>query len=158
VALLAKAVGANVRRLKVIPFNGSTEGITAMLGGHLDVAATPAGSILPHVQSGRARVLAVAAEQRLGGAFSAVPTWKELGFTVVSANWRNVLAPKGISEEQLRYWDQVFARLAQLPEWKQELQAKLEEDTYLNSRDTRRYMAAQYSELGTILGELGLTK
>ena len=158
VALLTKAVGANVRRLKVIPFNGSTEGITAMLGGHLDVAATPAGSILPHVQSGRARVLAVAAEQRLGGAFSAVPTWKELGFTVVSANWRNVLAPKGISEEQLRYWDQVFARLAQLPEWKQELQAKLEEDTYLNSRDTRRYMAAQYSELGTILGDLGLTK
>ena len=158
VALLAKAVGANVRRLKVIPFNGSTEGITAMLGGHLDVAATPAGSILPHVQSGRARVLAVAAEQRLGGAFSAVPTWKELGFTVVSANWRNVLAPKGISEEQLRYWDQVFARLAQLPEWKQELQAKLEEDTYLNSRDTRRYMAAQYSELSAVLGELGLTK
>jgi putative tricarboxylic transport membrane protein len=158
VALLAKAVGANVRRLKVIPFNGSTEGITAMLGGHLDVAATPAGSILTHVQSGRARVLAVAAEQRLGGAFSAVPTWKELGFSVVSANWRNVLAPKGISEEQLRYWDQVFARLAQLPEWKQELQAKLEEDTYLNSRDTRRYMAAQYSELSTILGELGLTK
>ena len=87
-----------------------------------------------------------------------MPTWKELGFSVVSANWRNVLAPKGISEEQLRYWDQVFARLAQLPEWKQELQAKLEEDTYLNSRDTRRYMAAQYSELSTILGELGLTK
>ena len=53
VALLAKAVGANVRRLKVIPFNGSTEGITALLGGHLDVAATPAGSILTHLQAGQ---------------------------------------------------------------------------------------------------------
>ena len=158
VALLAKAVGANVRRLKVIPFNGSTEGITAMLGGHLDVAATPAGSILTHVQSGRARVLAVAAEQRLGGAFSAVPTWKELGFAVVASNWRSVVAPKGLSDEQVRYWDEVLGKLAQLPEWKQELQAKLEEDSYMNSRDTRRYMTAQYAELGAILADLGLAK
>ncbi len=158
VALLAKAVGANVRRLKVIPFNGSTEGITALLGGHLDVASTPAGSILTHVQAGRARVLAVAAEQRLGGAFASVPTWKELGFAVVAANWRSVVAAKGLSDEQVRYWDDVFTKLAQLPEWKQELQAKLEEDTYMNSRDTRRYMTAQYAELTAILSDLGLAK
>jgi putative tricarboxylic transport membrane protein len=158
VALLAKAVGANVRRLKVIPFNGSTEGITALLGGHLDVAATPAGSILAHVQSGRARVLAVASEARLRGAFAAVPTWKELGFAVVASNWHSVVGPKGMSDEQVRYWDDVFAKLAQLPEWKQELQAKLEDDTYLNSRDTRRYMAAQYAELTAVLSDLGLAK
>lgn len=158
VALLARAVGASVRRLKVIPFNGSTEGITALLGGHLDVASTPAGSILAHVQSGRARVLAVAAERRLGGAFAAVPTWKELGYAVVATNWRSVVAAKGLSDEQVRYWDEVFTKLAQLPEWKQELQAKLEDDTYLNSRDTRRYMATQYAELTAILSDLGLAK
>jgi len=157
-ALLAKAVNSNVRRLKTVPFNGSTEGITALLGGHLDVAATPAGTILPHVQGGRARVLAVAADQRLSGAFAAVPTWKELGFAVVASNWRSVVAPKGLSDEQVRYWDEVFTKLAQLPEWKKELQAKLEEDTYLNSREARRYMAAQYTELTTILTDLGLAK
>jgi putative tricarboxylic transport membrane protein len=158
VALLAKAVGANVRRLKVIPFNGSTEGITALLGGHLDVAATPAGSILPHVQSGRARVLAVSDDERLPGIYASVPTWKELGFNVVAANWRSVVGPRGLSDEQVRYWDDVFAKLTQLPEWKQELQAKLEEETYRNSRDTRRYMAAQYTELTAILTDLGLAK
>ena len=158
VALLAKAVGANVRRLKVIPFNGSTEGITALLGGHLDVAATPAGSILTHLQAGRARVLAAASEQRLGGAFANVPTWKELGFAVVATNWRSVVGPKGLNDEQARYWDEVFAKLARLPAWKQELQAKSEEDSYLNARDTRRYMAAQYTELTAILTDLGLAK
>ena len=158
VALLAKAVGANVRRLKVIPFNGSTEGITALLGGHLDVASTPAGSILTHLQSGRARVLAAASEQRLGGAFANVPTWKELGFAVVATNWRSVVGPKSLSDEQARYWDEVFAKLARLPAWKQELQAKSEDDSYLNARDTRRYMATQYTELTTILTDLGLAK
>jgi putative tricarboxylic transport membrane protein len=158
VALLAKAVGANVWRLKVIPFNGSTEGITALLGDHLDVAATPAGSILTHLQAGRARVLAAASEQRLGGAFAKVPTWKELGFAVVATNWRSVVGPKGLNDEQARYWDEVFAKLAQLPVWKQELQAKSEDDSYLNARDTRRYMAAQYNELTAILTDLGLAK
>ena len=158
VALLAKAVGSNVRRLKVIPFNGSTEGITALLGGHLDVAATPAGSILTHLQTGRARVLAAASEQRLGGAFASVPTWKELGFAVVATNWRSVVGPKGLNEEQARYWDEVFAKLAHLPAWKQELQAKSEDDSYLNASDTRRYMAAQYTELTAILTDLGLAK
>ena len=69
-----------------------------------------------------------------------------------------MVGPKGMSDEQVRYWDDVFAKLAQLPEWKQELQAKLEDDTYLNSRDTRRYMTAQYAELGAILADLGLAK
>ena len=129
-----------------------------MLGGHLDVAATPAGSILAHVQSGRARVLAVSSPQRLGGEFAGVPTWKELGFAVVAANWRSVVGPKGLSDEQLRFWDEVLGKLAQLPEWKQELQAKLEEDSYLNSRDTRRYMSTQYGELTALLTDLGLAK
>ena len=130
VALLAKAVGSNVRRLKVIP----------------------------HLQAGRARVLATASEQRLGGAFANVPTWKELGFAVVATNWRSVVGPKGLNEEQARYWDEVFAKLARLPAWKQELQAKSEDDSYLNASDTRRYMAAQYNELTAILTDLGLAK
>ena len=37
VALMAKAVGADVKRLKVVAFSGSTEGITALLGGHIDL-------------------------------------------------------------------------------------------------------------------------
>lgn len=157
-ALVAKAVGANVKRLKVVAFNGSTEGVTALLGGHLDVVASPAAGVLPHALAGRLRILAVSAEKRLGGALAAVPTWKELGLAVVVANWRSVVGPKGLSDEQVRYWDGVFANLAQLPDWKQALEAKLEEVTYLDSRDTRKLMDEQYAELTSVLSDLGLAK
>ena len=58
----------------------------------------------------------------------------------------------------MRYWDNVFAKLVQLPEWKQELEKKLEEDTYLNSRETRKLMDGQYAELTAVLSDLGLAK
>ena len=157
-ALVAKAVGANVKRLKVVAFNGSTEGIAALLGGHIDVVASPASGVLQHFLAGKVRILAVSSDKRLAGALAAIPTWKELGIAVVVANWRSVVGPKGMSDEQIAYWDGVFARLAQLPDWKQELAAKLEEDTYLNSRDTRKLMDTQYAELSAILSDLGLTR
>ena len=157
-ALVTKAVGANVKRLKVVAFNGSTEGITALLGGHLDVVASPASGVLQHFIAGKVRIVAVSAEQRLGGALAAVPTWKELGISAIAANWRSVVGPRGMSEEQIRYWDNVFAKMVQLPDWKQALAAKLEEDTYLNSRDTRKLMDAQHAELTTVLSDLGLAK
>ena len=157
-ALVAKAVGGNVKRLKVVAFNGSTEGIAALLGGHLDVVASPASGVLQHFLAGKVRILAASSDKRLGGALATIPTWKEAGIPVVVANWRSVVGPKGMGDEQIAYWDGVFARLAQLPDWKQELAAKLEEDTYLNSRDTRKLMDAQYIELGAILADLGLAR
>ena len=157
-ALVAKAVGANVKRLKVVAFNGSTEGITALLGGHIDVVASPAAGVLQHLLSGKVRMLAVSSDKRLGGALATVPTWKELGLAVVVANWRSVVGPKGLGEEQVRYWDGVFTKLVQIPDWKQALEAKLEEDTYLNSRETRILMDRQYAELSAVLSDLGLAK
>jgi putative tricarboxylic transport membrane protein len=157
-AQVAKAMGADIRKLKVVAFSGSADGITALLGGHIDVAASPGSGVVAHVKAGRLRMIAVSAEQRLGGELSSVPTWKELGIPAVAANWRSVVGPRGMSEQQVHYWDDVFGRLARLPEWKQDLEAKLVENTYLNSRDTRKLMDAQHAELTAVLAELGLTK
>ena len=158
VALMAKAVGADVKRLKVVAFSGSTEGITALLGGHIDLVASPASGVLQLVQAGKARILAVASEKRLTGALAGIPTCKELGLPVIAANWRSIVGPGGLSAEQVRYWDDAFARVSRLPEWKRGLETKLEEETYLNAADTKKYMEAQYEELKNVLSELGLAK
>ena len=92
------------------------------------------------------------------GELAAVPTWMELGIPAVSANWRSVVGPRGLSEQQVRYWDEVFGRLARLPEWKQELESKSVEATYLDSRDTRKRMDAEHAALTAVLTELGLVK
>jgi putative tricarboxylic transport membrane protein len=157
-AQVARAVGADLRRLKVVTFGGSAEGVMALLGGHIDVVASPPPAILEHVRAGRARLLAVASDKRQSGELASVPTWKEMGINAVAASWRSVVGPRGLSEEQVRYWDDVFSRLAALPEWRQDLEINLVENTYFNSRDTRKLMETEYAALAITLTDLGLAK
>jgi len=63
-----------------------------------------------------------------------------------------------MTELQVAYWDDVLGRLVKLPEWRQDLEVKLVEPTYLNSRDTRKRMDAEHALLTTVLTELGLAK
>ena len=156
VAQLAKAVGVNPKPLKTVAFSGSAEGIAALLGGHISVVASPSSGVWEHFVAGKLRVLAASSDNRLGGPLAAVPTWKELGYAVVSANWRSIVGPKGLPEEQARYWDSVFGRLNRLPEWKQAVESEHMENTYADSRGTRELMDQQYRAMSAALGDLGL--
>jgi putative tricarboxylic transport membrane protein len=158
VAQLAKAVGVNPKTLKVLAFGGSADGITALLGGHIEVVASPASGVWEHYVAKKLRILAVSSESRLDEPLSDIPTWKELGYPVISANWRSVVGPKGLPEEQVRYWDEVFAKLSKLPEWKQSLDSEHMMNTYSNSRGTRELMDAQHKAMSATLADLGLVK
>jgi putative tricarboxylic transport membrane protein len=157
-AQVARAVGADPRQLKVVTFGGSAEGVAALLGGHIDVVASPPSAMLHHVRAGRARFLAMASDKRQSGELASVPTWKELGINAVASSWRSIIGPRGLSEEQVRYWDGVFGKLAALPEWRQDLESRLVEHTYFNSRDTRNLMEREYRALAATLSDLGLAK
>ncbi len=158
VAQVVKSIGGDTKKLKVVIFNGSGDAMAALLGGHIDVQPTVPSALWPHVAAGKVRLVAVAAEQRLSGALSVVPSWKELGVDSVSDLWRGLVGPKGMTEEQLRYWDTVFAKLVQLPEWKRDMEAKQRENIYLNAGDTRKMMDAEYAKLTRVLTDLGLAK
>ena len=120
--LLIKALGGNPRDLKTVVFKGSAEAISALLGGHIEMVIIGAGNAVAHVQSGRMRVLAVTAPQRLPGPLSSVPTWRELGADVVSGSWRGVMGPKDLSAPQLAYWENAMRQLSQNAGWKTDLE------------------------------------
>ncbi len=157
-ALLAKAAGGDARRLKTVVFQGGGEAMTALLGGHIDVNSSAANNVVPHKEAGKLRVLGVAAPRRLGGVLADVPTWQEQGVNALVTNWRMVAGPKGMTAAQVAYWDRVLARLAQTPEWKQDLATNLFEDTYRNSAATERYLRAEYEQFRAALSEVGMAK
>jgi putative tricarboxylic transport membrane protein len=158
IAQLAAAVGADVKKLRVAVFNSSSEVASTVMGGHVDVQVSPGAATIPHMQSGKLRMLAVAAPERQGGALAAVPTWIEQGVKVVSSNWRSVVGPQGMSASQVQYWDGVFAKLVQQEDWKKDVAAHHFANTYLNGADTRRLMESQFVELTAALRALGLAK
>lgn len=81
-----------------IPSQGSGPAITAVLGGHVNMASTAIAPALPHIQSGTLRPLASYGVRRLK-AFPDVPTLKELGYGVASPSYYGILAPKGTPKE-----------------------------------------------------------
>ena len=157
-ALIAKAAGGDVKKLKTVVFQGGGEAITATLGGHVDLISSAANNVIPHLAAGKMRVLGIAAPQRLGGAFAKVPTWKEQGIDVQITNWRMLAGPRGLTAAQIAYWDGALAKLVKTDEWKKDLDNNVFENTYMNSDETRRYLKAQYDQFHAALSEVGLAK
>jgi putative tricarboxylic transport membrane protein len=157
-ALVARVVGADVKKLKVVVYNSGADSNIAAMGGHVDMVISPAATVLPHVQGGKLRFLAIAAPRRLAGAFADVPVWKELGANAVLSNWRTVVGPRGMTPQQIAYWENVLARVVESDEWKQMLEKWQVTSEFLKSAEARNQLKADHDELRGIMAELGLTK
>ncbi len=158
VAMVMKAAGVDVGKIKVVIFKASIEATTALMGGHVDVVATPTSTYVPVLETGKIRIVGVAAPQRVGGKFADAPTWKEQGFDAVMPSYRMFIAPKGLSAQQVRFWDAAFVQLAKSGEWKKELAENEWQSSYMNSADSLKYLEARYAEYKGVLAELGLVK
>lgn len=158
IALAMKAAGIDPARLKFVVYKASIEATTALMGGHVDVVATPMSTYLPVLESGKIRIVAIAAPKRVGGRFADVPTWKEQGHDAVMPSYRMFIAARGLDASQRRYWDGIFARIAKSEAWQKELAANEWQSAYMNSADSMKYLDARYAEYKRILTELKLAK
>ena len=157
-SMVARAAGGDPKKLKVVVFSSGADAITSALGGHVDMLVGPAASVLPHVQAGRLRFVALAAPKRLEGAFASVPVWKEFGANAVTSNWRAMVGPRGLPQPQVEYWENVLARVVESEEWKKMLERDLVTNEFLRSARMRDALKADSEELKSMMTELGLIK
>ncbi len=85
--------------LTYVPFPGSSQAVTALLGGHLDAVVSAPAEVDPHVRAGSLRVLGVMAETR-SPLLPAVPTFPELGYDVRVDAWGGFVAPRGLPADR----------------------------------------------------------
>jgi tripartite-type tricarboxylate transporter receptor subunit TctC len=90
IELFARAAGIDLQH---IPYRGGTPAITDVMGGQLPLVAVNALEVLPHVKSGKLKVLAVLSPNR-SAIFPDVPTIAESGFPGFEASvWYGLVAP-----------------------------------------------------------------
>ena len=157
-ALAAKDVGGEPKRLKAVVFSGFSQGVAALYGGHVDLAANPHSSFLGPLREGKVRVLAVSAPQRLPGDFASVPTWKELGVDADIEAFRAIAGPKGMGAPQIAYWESRLRAMVQTDEWKQMLEKRAWVNRYAGPDGCRAGLKRQYDQMRRGLVELGLAK
>ena len=82
-----------------VPYRGSGPMLAAFLAGEVQMAIDPSTTVLPHIQSGRLRPLAVVTSER-SPKLPDVPTTAELGYPKLNSPfWLGVVAPAGTPPE-----------------------------------------------------------
>jgi putative tricarboxylic transport membrane protein len=158
VALVVKSVGQDPKKMKVVFFDSGGEALTALMGGHVTAAATPAGVVLGPSQAGRVRLIAIPGGKREGGVLASVPTWKEQGVNVDFTTWRVLVGPKNMSPEEVAWWDNVLQKATASPLWAAAVKRNLWTADYQNSAQTRTFLHGERDRLSPLLTDLGLAK
>ena len=111
---LGKATGL---KIVTIPFRGGADAVTAIVGGQTDCGGNHPSEIISHIKAKRLIPIGVALEQR-DPAIPDVPTFKELGYHVVSVgSVKGVAAPKGTPPEVIQYLTDRFKKVCDDPEF-----------------------------------------
>lgn len=106
-----------------VPYKGSGQAISDLVGGHVKMMISGMASTLPHVKTGKLRALAVTGLQRSDAAPD-VPTIAESGFPNFEArSWFGVLAPANTPKPIITRLHADIVKALQQPDVKQRLTA-----------------------------------
>jgi tripartite-type tricarboxylate transporter receptor subunit TctC len=110
---------ADINMLEV-PYKGTSNAMTDLAGGHIDMFFIGTQVALPLVQEGKLRALAVTGRERWKG-MPEVPTMREQGFKDFNfVNWFGVWLPAGTPPEIVARLNAEIARALQEPDVQKE--------------------------------------
>jgi len=152
--LVADAVGVSPRRVNYIAFSGGGEAMSAILGGQVSVGINGLAEFAPQIEAGTVRVLGLSSAERLPSLEA--PTLREQGVDVEFENWRSLVAPPGISRDDLARVEKTTEAMVRSAEWRGALERYRWIDRYLAGEAFDRFMEAEDTRVRSILIKLGL--
>ena len=103
-----------------VPYKGSAQIATDLMGGHIDAAIDGITGLTPHIRSGKLRLLAVTNPTRVS-TFEGVPTVAESVPGYDSRGWFGFIAPAGTPREIVNLLNAEINRAMSLPDVKEKL-------------------------------------
>ena len=98
-----------------VPFKGSNGMVQGLMSDQVGVGMESATALMPLIQSGKVRVLAVSGDSRLE-ILPQVPTFSELGVPDIGLAWLAIMAPKGTPAEAIAAVSREVTRVLELPD------------------------------------------
>jgi tripartite-type tricarboxylate transporter receptor subunit TctC len=138
-----------------IPFKGSAEYQTALLGGH--VLFTAGEFNFSFLENGQTRVLLFLGEKRLEE-YPNIPVLKDLGYDIPCPVMDGVAGPKGLPEHIAKKLEDAFTRAMREPAFVKGMKELHLTIRYRNSKEYTEVVTASYETFGKILKEMGLIK
>jgi tripartite-type tricarboxylate transporter receptor subunit TctC len=139
-------------KLVHVPYRGFAPMITALLGNEVQVAFAAPTTVIQHIKSGRARVLAITAAKRWSG-MPDVPTVGESGIPgfAFEAAWHGMFAPAATPPAIVSRIQQEVVKAIRIPKMREFLEA----GGYVPVGDTpaeyRRFLEADLQRIAEIM-------
>jgi tripartite-type tricarboxylate transporter receptor subunit TctC len=140
-------------KLTHIPFKGSPEYQTAVLGGHLFFAAGDFNYSL--LEAGEIRLLLLFREEK-AVEYPETPILKELGYDFPAPTFNAVLAPKSVPEGIAKQLEEAFTKAMKEPAFIKGIKELRLPIVYRNSKELTEYITYNYNYFAKLLKEIDL--
>jgi len=108
---------ANIN-LAHVPYKGNPQAITDTMAGHVEMVFSGVPALVPHIQSGRLRAIAIGSLKRFT-AIPEVPTFDESGVKGYEATtWFGLMAPVKTPKEIVARWNVEVGKILASPDLK----------------------------------------
>lgn len=139
-----------------VAYRSNPAAMTDLVAGHIDVMVADIGTGWPHVESQKARPLAVFAKQR-SAIMPAVPTLDETvmpGFDVLP--WGGLSGPANMPPDVVAKLDAAIATTMKNPEMQKRFTAPGMEPFWAGQKDFETYVRAQLDNWTALIKEAGI--
>ncbi len=139
-----------------VPFKGGASVITALLGGHVELTYDAVSKIIPHVKSGKLRILLLSKKM---SDFPDVPSITDLGFDRdLPSIWFAWYAPAGVPEEVKKVLIPAIEKAIKNPVIKAKFENMGYVVDYKSPPELRNLAKEEYKTASEIADKLGLRK
>ncbi len=142
-------------KMTYIPFKGTGDLSTAVLGKHVDAAMTYPTYAVSNRE--KTRMLAVATANRLPQ-FPNTPTFKELGYDWVDGAYRGIAVPKSTPEAVRKQISDLFVKINSDPEHRKQMQEAGYEQIDITYEQMPEFMRKRTAETMPLAKQMGLVK
>jgi putative tricarboxylic transport membrane protein len=154
--LLGKYAGV---KFQYVSFNSSSEVLGAMLGGHLTAGIYNPNECSSQYEAGQVNILAAFGPERIS-MFPEIQTCVEAGYPdVVFQQFRGIFAPPEISEDAVKFWAEIFKKVAESERWQTEyIQKNGLTPKYIAGKDFSDFLDKEAQKYEAILRDIGAVK
>jgi len=139
-----------------IPYRGAAPALTDLMGGQVDMAVIDIPVVLPFIQSGKLRALAVTNAKRIP-VLKDVPTVGELGFPKAEAyNWYGMLAPARTPPDVIAKMYAAVGAALKSPDLKQQFEQQGVEVVASKPEEFGSFITAESERWGSLAKAVGV--
>jgi len=146
------AAGIDVTKAKMVTYPGAAPAVNAVAGGHVQLGAATAGSVLALVSGGNMRAIAVTSPERVKD-LPDVATTGQQGFAAVNVvYWIGFSGPPGLPAQVVQAWAEAMPEVLKEPDVLAKLARITSGPAFLGPEEFKRFIQSEGRAVQELMG------